>query len=176
MPVPDTSPRGIWHTDPITLRDVVLDRAAMEALLSQCPPLERVWILCLLDRPEEAVTEGRRLLDASVDPLQPLLVLAQAYRRQYAWHEAARLQEEALRLARTLSREALVRRQIGLRLFDEARYRDAAAEFEWARDLYRSAGYREHLARACQQALDRARELDRQRTVMGSLNVRDGLH
>ncbi|MGY2747923.1 hypothetical protein ACVWZ8_005105 [Arthrobacter sp. UYCu723] len=34
--------------------------------------------------------------------------------------------------------------------------RDAAAEFEWARDLYRSTGHRDHLARACQQALDRA--------------------
>lgn len=154
-----TTPGDIWHTDPVTLRDVVLDRVAMEARLSQCPALERIWILCLLDRPEEAIREGNKLLEASADPLWPLLLLAQAYRRQYSWHEAARLQEEALCLAHTRAREALVRRQIGLRLFDEARFRDAAAELEWARDLYRSAGQREHLAQACQQALDRAREL-----------------
>lgn len=59
---------------------------------------------------------------------------------EYPWRDAARLQEEALRLARTRAREATVRHQIEHRLFDEARYRDAAAEFEWARDLFRSSG------------------------------------
>lgn len=160
-PGPAQTPRDIWRTDPVTLRDIVLDRDAMEARLDWCPSLERVWILCLLDRTQEAITEGQELLDASSDRLRPLLLLAQAYQRQYSWHEAARLQEEALRLARTRAREALVRRQIGRRLFDEARYREAAAEFEWARDLYRSTGQREHLVQACQQALDRARALSR---------------
>ncbi|MDQ0853328.1 tetratricopeptide (TPR) repeat protein [Arthrobacter sp. V4I6] len=152
-------PGDIWRTDPATLRDVVLDRAVMEDRLTQCPALERVWILCLLDRPQEAITEGLDLLAGASDRFRPLLVLAQAYQRQYSWHEATRLHEEALRLARTPAREALVRRQIGGRLFDEARYREAAAEFEWARDLYRSTGQREHLAQACQQALNRARQL-----------------
>lgn len=157
---PETAPADIWHTDPVTLRDVVLDRDAMEARLTQCPALERVWILGLLDRTQEAIKEGRELLDTSTDRLRPLLVLAQAYQRQYSWHEAARLQEEALRLARTRAREALVRRQIGRRLFDEARYREAAAELEWARDLYRATGHREQLVHACQQAIDLARELN----------------
>ncbi|MGM9473795.1 hypothetical protein ACS5PJ_17550 [Pseudarthrobacter sp. YS3] len=143
----------------MTLRDVVLDREAMEARLSACPALERVWILALLDRTQEAIREGQALLDASPDRLRPLLVLAQAHQRQYSWPAAARLQEEALRLARTRAREALVRHQIGRRLFDEARYREAAAELEWARDLYRSTGQREHLVSACQQALNRAHEL-----------------
>lgn len=149
----------IWRTDPATLRDVVLDRGAMEARLTDCPALERVWILCLLDRTEEAITEGLDLLSEAADRFRPLLVLAQAYQRRYSWHEASRLHEEALCLARTRAREALVRRQIGRRLFDEARYREAAAEFEWARDLYRTVGQREHLARECQQALDRALQL-----------------
>lgn len=153
--------RDVWWTDPVTLRDVVLDQEAMEARLATCPALERVWILCLLNRAQEAIREGQELLDAASDRLRPLLVLAQAYQRQYSWHDAARLQEEALRLARTRAREALVRHQIGRRLFDEARYREAAAEFEWARDLYRSTGQREHLVQACQQALTRARELSR---------------
>lgn len=151
---------AIWRTDPATLRDVVLDREAMEDRLTQCPALERVWILCLLDRTREAITEGLKLLAGSVDRLGPLLVLAGAYQRQYSWQEATRLQEEALRLARTRAREALVRHQIGRRLFDEAGYREAAGEFEWARDLYRGTGQREHLAQHCQQALDMARELD----------------
>jgi hypothetical protein len=150
----------IWRTDPATLREVVLDRKAMEARLKDCPALERVWILSLLDRSEEAITEGLELMAVSSDPFKPLLVLAQAYQRQYRWHEAARLQEEALRLACLRTREALVRHQIGRRLFHEARYRESAAEFEWARDLYRAAG-RERLARLSHQAMNRAREVHR---------------
>lgn len=97
----------------------------------------------------------------SVDRFRPLLVLAQAYQREYQWHEAARLQEEALRLARSLAREAPVRHQIGRRLFDEARYKEAAAELEWAHDLYRTAR-RLRLAGVSRQALNRARETGRQ--------------
>lgn len=146
----------IWRTDPLTLREVVLDRPAMEARLGECPPPERIWILCLLDRAPEAVAEGLDLLAGASDRFRPLLVLAHAYQRQGRHGEAARLQEEALCLARTRSREAMVRRQIGLRLFDQAQYEEAAAEFEWACDLYRSTGHREQLSRTCQQARDRA--------------------
>jgi hypothetical protein len=85
-------------------------------------------------------------------------VLAHTYWRSDRWHEAALLQEEALRLASSPAREALVRYEIGLRFVDEALYRDAAAELEWAHDLYRAAG-RERLARLCLPALDRAREV-----------------
>ena len=146
----------IWRTDPATLRDVVLDRNAVEERLGGCPPLERVWLLSLLGRDEEALSEGFKLLADSRDRFKPLLVLAQVYQRQYRWHDAARFQEEALRLASTRTREAMVRHQIGRRLFDEARYRDAAAEFEWACDLYRVAG-RDRMARVSWQAMQRAR-------------------
>lgn len=78
------------------------------------------------------MAEGLELLAGAGDRLRPLLVLAQAYQRQDSWLEAARLQEEALRLARTRPREAMVRRQIGLRLLGEGRYGEAAAELEWA--------------------------------------------
>ena len=118
--------------------------------------MERVWLLSLLGRDEEALSEGFKLLADSRDRFKPLLVLAQVYQRQYRWHDAARFQEEALRLASTRTREAMVRHQIGRRLFDEARYRDAAAEFEWACDLYRVAG-RDRMARVSWQAMQRAR-------------------
>lgn len=152
----------IWRTDPATLRNVLLDPGAVEDRLQECPPLERVWILTLLGRDEEALAAGRRLLAESPDRFRPLLVLAQAHQRQYQWHEAAHLHEEALRLARTRAREALVRHQIGRRLFDEARYRDAAAEFQWAADLYRTSG-RDRLAEVSRAAMKRARELDAKR-------------
>ncbi|WP_234754151.1 hypothetical protein [Arthrobacter ramosus] len=150
----------IWRTDPATLGDVILDRAAVESQLDGCPALERVWILSLLGRDREAVAEGRRLLEDSQDRFRALLVLAHAYQRQYRWHDAALLHEEALVLADTRAREALVRHQIGRRLFNEASYADAAAEFEWACDLYRTSG-RDRLAKASRQAMTRARELDR---------------
>jgi tetratricopeptide (TPR) repeat protein len=147
-----------WRTDPATLRDVVLDRTAVEDRLADCPNLERVWLLSLLGRDDEALNEGRKLLVDSPDPFKPLLVLAQVYQRQYRRHQAARLHEEALRLASTRTREAMARHQIGRRLFDEARYGDAAAEFEWASDLYRVSG-RHHMAKASWRAMQRAREL-----------------
>jgi hypothetical protein len=148
----------IWRTDPSTLRDVVVDRAAMKARLGEYPSLERVWALSLLDRGQQSVAEGRALLAGSTDRFRPLLMLAHAYQRQYRWHEAALLQEEALRLVRSPAMEALARYEIGRRFFDEALYRDAAAEFEWAYDLYRTAG-RQRLAKVCRQALQRAREV-----------------
>lgn len=122
--------------------------------------MESVWLLSLLGRDEEVLSEGRKLLTDSRDRFKPLLVLAQVYQRQYRWHEAAGFQEEALRLASTRTREAMVRHQIGRRLFDEARYRDAAAEFEWACDLYRVAG-RDHMAKVSWRAMQRAREVHR---------------
>lgn len=151
----------IWIMDPATLRDVVLDRDAMEARLGDCTALERVWILSLLGREEESLTEGLALLAASRDRLRPLLVLAQTYQRRYQWHQPARLHEEALRVARTPATEALLRHQIGRRLFDEARYRGAAAEFEWACDLYRTAG-RDRLARLSHRCMNRARQVQAQ--------------
>lgn len=87
---------------------------------------------------------------------RPLLVLAHARWYRCQWHQAALLQEEALRLARSPATEALVRYEIGRRFFDEGRYQDSAAELDWAHDLYRTAGH-ERLARVCRQGLERAR-------------------
>lgn len=74
----------------------------------------------------------------------------------YRWHDAAQLQEQALRLAHTAIMEAQVRHQIGRCLSDEGLYRDAAAEFDWAADLFQSAG-RARAARSSRNARDRAR-------------------
>ena len=147
--------KNIWRTDPATLLDVVLDRAAMEARLADCTAMERVWVLSLLGRGEEAITAGCTLLATSKDPFRVLLVLAHAHQRMYRWRDAARLHEKALRLANTRTKEALVRHQIGRRLYDEGLYRDAAAEFDWAQDLYRSAG-RARQAQTSREARDRA--------------------
>jgi hypothetical protein len=62
----------IWRADPATLRDVLVDPGAVEDRLQECPPLERVWILSLLGRDEQAVAAGRRLLADSRDRFRPL--------------------------------------------------------------------------------------------------------
>ena len=109
----------IWRLDPLTLQEVVLDPRALQDRLEGCPAPERIWILQVLGRLEEAACEGEALLTAAANRFHPLLALARVYQRQYRWHEAARLHEEALRLARTRAREATVRHEIGRRLFDE---------------------------------------------------------
>ncbi|WP_144662924.1 hypothetical protein [Paenarthrobacter nicotinovorans] len=153
----DTS--GFWRTDPATLRDVVLDAEAIEAALANgCPPLERVRFLALLNRESDALQEGFRLLPDIPDRGELLLVLAQVFQRQYHWYEAAQLQEEALQLAATRLEEANVRHHIGRRLFDEARYRDAAAEFQWASDLYRVSGQHQ-LAEKSRQAMQYSQQV-----------------
>lgn len=148
-----------WHTDPVTLRHVALDPGALESALGKdVALLDRVRYLALLNRDSEALREGLRLLEDSPDRAELLLILAQVFHRQYRWHEAAVMQEEALQLATTRVEEANVRHHIGRRLFDEARYRDAAAEFQWASDLYRVSG-RQELAERSQQAMERSRQL-----------------
>lgn len=148
-----------WRTDLDTLRDVVVDRNELEkALSNDCPPLERVRCLALLDRETEGLQEGFRLLAGSPNKIEPLLVVAQVFQRQYRWYEAAQLQEEALQLALTRVDEAHVRHHIGRRLFDEARYHDAAAEFQWACDLYRVSGQHQ-LAEQSKRAMERSRQI-----------------
>lgn len=148
----------LWRTDPATLRDYIVDAAAARARIPVCPDPEKLWLMTLLGQEEQALEEGLALLRSSAEPLELLLVLAGILQRRYRWGDAARLHEQALRLAGTPVREARVRHQIGLRLFDEALYRDAAAEFQWASDLYRVSGNTDHAATS-HRAMQRARQL-----------------
>lgn len=148
----------IWFVDPVTLQDVVVDRAALESRLEDFAGLDRVWVLSLLGRGEEAVSEAKTLLVSSADPFRALLVLGYAYQRLYRWQDAARAQEKALRAAHTKVREAQARHQIGRRMFDEGLYLAAAAEFDWAGDLFKAAG-RSRAALTSHHARDRARTI-----------------
>jgi hypothetical protein len=61
-------------------------------------------------------------------------------------------------LASSVDARSAVSVAAACRLFDEARYRDAAAEFEWASDLYGSAG-REEQSGISRRAMERARKV-----------------
>ena len=117
--------------------------------------MERIRYLALLRRDSQALDEGFKLLPDSPDRRELLLILAQVYQRQYRWHDAAVLHEKALRTVRSPEEEAYVRHHIGRRLFDEARFRAAADEFQWAADLYRVADQAEP-AEENRQAMRRA--------------------
>ncbi|GAA1078659.1 hypothetical protein GCM10023346_49440 [Arthrobacter gyeryongensis] len=130
-------PADVWRTDPATLRDVVLDRAARSYLSHSAPIWNGYGFCACWTRTREAIDEGQELLTRSKDCFRPLLVLAQAHQREYNWNEAAPSRKKHS----VFPERAPVRhscRQIGHRPFDEARYREAAAEFEWARDFYRT--------------------------------------
>ncbi|MCU6479066.1 hypothetical protein LPN03_01685 [Arthrobacter sp. A2-55] len=147
-----------WRSDSKSLLEAIDDPQIFRDRLPAAHPLERVWILGMLGRLEEAAHEGEAILAVASNRFRPLLILAQIYQRQYRWHEAAKLQEEALQGARILAREALVREQIGGRLLAEGHYRAAAAELEWAMDLYRTVGRSESQTKACALALGRAHD------------------
>lgn len=66
-----SSGMAVWRTAPATLRDVMLDREAVEGRLGDCPALERAWLLALPDRTPEALDEGARLLAESWDRFKP---------------------------------------------------------------------------------------------------------
>ncbi|WP_051442106.1 hypothetical protein [Arthrobacter sp. H14] len=91
----------IWRTDPLTLREEVLDRDAMVAGLAEAAPMERVWMLATLGRVAEASDEGDAILREADNRFGPLLLLGYVRLRQFYWAGAASLQEEALQLART---------------------------------------------------------------------------
>lgn len=149
----------LWRVDPSTLREVVIDRPAMLARVVEAPPTEQVWMLTVLGQLDEASRAGETILREAQNRYRPLLLLAYVRIHQFDWTGAAALHEEALQLARTPIREAGVRDQIGRRLFEQALYRDAANEFQWAADLRGVYGGSEAAVSRSLLARDRARAL-----------------
>lgn len=148
-----------WSAGPATLHGRLPDPEAIKnTLAGDVALLDRVRYLALLAPGGEALRDGLRLLEDSPGRAELLLLLAQVFHRQHHWHEAAVLQEEALQLATTRPEEATIRHQIGHRLFNEARYRDAAAEYQWASDLYRISGSHEFAERS-RHAMERCRTM-----------------
>ncbi|MDR6508388.1 hypothetical protein [Arthrobacter oryzae] len=138
---------------------MVLDRNAVERAVSNgCPPLDHARFLALLNRETDALQEDFRLLADTPDRMEPLLVLAQVFQRSTAGMKLHSFRRRTFSWPQTRTEEANVRHHIGRRLFDEARYRGAAAEFQWASDLYRVSG-QDQLEERSREARQRAREV-----------------
>ena len=149
----------LWHIDHATLRDVCNDAVALEAELATAEPLERIWMLRLLGRLDEAREEGIAALRKSSDRFRPLLLLADVYRWLDSFDIAAPLQREALNLAVGTQREPVARQHIGKRLFDEGRYKEAAEQFRLALDMRIALSKPDSLVDSSRMALVRAQEL-----------------
>lgn len=151
-----TIPADAWHIDPVTLRDVADDRPALEAALIDAAPPDRVFLLRILGRVDQAIAEGEKLLAGACD-WRTLLLVAHAYEWNGEFARAAALQRRALALADTPSRLATTQQHIGKRLFDEGLYGKALLKFEEA--LATRTLIDPELARSSQVAVDRVHEL-----------------
>lgn len=157
-----------WHLDSSSLREVVDDGAALEERLAAAGDLERIWLLRLLGRLDEARAAGETVLDEAPQAPErwralPLLADVCAYQEDHV--EAERLQVESLTLASALGplQEATVDQYIGKRLFDQALYEQAAQCFVTALRLRRDNGAAAELIESSRMALKRATELSQER-------------
>lgn len=153
----DDHPVTAWHLDPVTLREVVDDHAALEHELDVAAPVDRIWLLRVLGRSRDAVAEGRRLLPIAEDPWRPLLLVAHAHHWLREWTEAAQLQDQALQRAIGTAREATTRQHIGKRLLDEGRGPEAVVQLVLALQLRETAGADPALVTSSRDAVHRAR-------------------
>lgn len=107
-----------WSFDADSLQEVVTDRAAVQAALDTADPPERLRLLRLLGRHDQAIAEGARLLEDPVvrqDPWQALLLIADLHRDRMELEQAERVQTLAWRHARSRSRQATTLQHIGQR-------------------------------------------------------------
>jgi molybdopterin-guanine dinucleotide biosynthesis protein A len=122
-----------WQVDPATLRPVVTDHRQVEQALGHAAPADRLLLLGLLGRSEQALAEGGRLLDkpdVRADPWQLLLRLADLHCLRADYPAAELCHRQAWRHALGRQRQASTLHSIGLRQLEEGDGDAAAASFE----------------------------------------------
>lgn len=153
-----------WRIDPVTLREVVIDRALLTARLHTAAAADRVWLLRILGDLERSAVEGEAVLAGGGPPgaatrIRPLLLLGHTRSWQRDWERATELHTEALALATGTRWEAAAHQHWGKCLFEQGRYLEAAEEFAAALQARRAAGADPDLVASSTTALDRAHEL-----------------
>ncbi|MGI8664573.1 MAG: molybdenum cofactor guanylyltransferase [Jatrophihabitans sp.] len=132
-----------WRIDPLTLAPVLTDRRVAEDALALAAPTDRLFLLPLLGRHEQALTEAGRLLEdpeVRADPWRVLLLSAELYRWRQDGAAVERLQALAWKHARSRSRQASTLQQVGLQCFHTGLDDRAAACFELALTMRRGFG------------------------------------
>lgn len=164
----------MYQIDDHTLREVLDDRSAAEhrvRVLTQAPHRddlravgERVSLLRMLGRLEEAEELGRQAVELTVDDDRPRLAaslrLAHVLQWQERFHEADELFTRALTEAAALRDDALLafaHQHYGKSLFDQKRFAEAEHHFGAALELRERVCAPADQARSSRQALAAAR-------------------
>ena len=129
-----------WTIDPDTLNPVVRDPARVRAALATAAPTDRLRLLGLLGRTDEALAEADRLLAepaVAADPWRVLLLVADLHRWRHDVVRAEAYQERAWRHALSRTRQATTLQQVGQRWYDSGDLHRAALHFELALTMRR---------------------------------------
>ena len=126
--------------DPDTLNPTVLDRARVEAALAGATAADRLLLLGVLGRIDEALEEADRLLaDPAIaaDPWRVLLLTADLHRWRYDAELAEHYQIRAWPHALSRNRQATTLQHVGTRWYDYGDRHRAAMYFELALTMRR---------------------------------------
>ncbi len=127
----------VWQLDPEQLRPVLTDRPRVEAALLAAGPLDRLFLLPLLGRLDQALTEAEELLPVQTDPWQLLLLTADLHRWRQELDRAEEVLATAWWHARSRDRQASTLHRAGLRHHQTGELDAAAACFELALTMRR---------------------------------------
>jgi molybdopterin-guanine dinucleotide biosynthesis protein A len=153
-----------WLIDPDTLNPTVLDRARVTAGLATADPVDRLLLLGVLGRTDEALAESERLLaepGTAADPWRVLLLTADLHRWRHDFVRAEEYQVRAWPHALSRNRQATTLQHAGKRCYDQGDRHRAAMHFELALTLRRGFADPASIA-SSEQAL---------RTVRGKLGL-----
>ncbi|HTZ45638.1 MAG TPA: NTP transferase domain-containing protein [Jatrophihabitans sp.] len=129
-----------WLIDPDTLAPVLVDRAAVATRLAAAAPLDRLFLLRVLGRTDEAFAEAAALAEepaVAADPWRLLLLTADLHRSRGEPELAERYHVRAWRYARGRDRQASTLQHAGTRWYDLGELHRAAQHFELALTLRR---------------------------------------
>lgn len=153
-------PEQGWVVNPVTLMDEVVDRAVLDRQLASAAPVDRLVLLRVLGRLEEALSEAHDYAPSCPAHEEWRLLLATADVRlsRHEFRSAQILQDQAWLRAQDDATRAEILYSVGRRWFGYGDLFTAASFFECARSLaVRAGGPMTH--RRAVQALDRVRML-----------------
>jgi molybdopterin-guanine dinucleotide biosynthesis protein A len=129
-----------WLIDPDTLNPTVLDRARASDDLAIAAPVDRLLLLGVLGRLDEALAEAAQLLAEpaiAADPWWVLLLIAELHRWRHDFARAEQYQVRAWPHALSRDRQATTLQHVGRRWYDAGELHRAAAHFELALTMRR---------------------------------------
>ncbi|MEO9240688.1 MAG: NTP transferase domain-containing protein [Jatrophihabitantaceae bacterium] len=149
-----------WRIDPGTLDPVLTDRRIVEAALASADPVDRLRLLPLLGRGDQALAEAGQLIEQPAvreDPWRVLLLTSDLHRWRHELDQAERLLTAAWKFARSRGRQASSLQRLGKCWFRFGDLDRAGACFELALTMRRGFAPADQVA-SSEQAIGRVRQ------------------